>query len=647
MKLIKSEGKWVGVLLVLTSSWWLLLKSLDSSFFLVDNNANFFLPAYVHNYQSLVDGGELARLNYHQLLGNVHWGQGQTGVLYPWVYVSLWAAEVVLGDVLWGIDVLTLIHWWLAAGGMYGLMRWFGVKRRVAVVTGLIWVSLPFGVGVGRSWIVMVYLLVYLPWSYWMLEGYLGGNRERYWWGMVGMRWLLMLAGYVQWVVMALVLEMVYLGLRRINLNKKKLVGVGLSWVVAGGMGAPVLLPLWKAAGRSVARSQQITWQQFIENAVMVGDWVRAQIWIFEDGVLFDGSTYVYHLGLLWVVMWLVIWRIKKGTSDRAKWKLYAVMAVTAGGLSTVMYGLVYLVPILNWFRWPFKYLMFGEFFLLISMVLGWSGGKGWSQKWLIWGLVVGIGINMAVISVYRSPEFSFSDERLAVPIEVSWTSEVDSNVGRMVVFGQSFNEYGSQINKGGYGYANLLGEYYFGGYDATLNRELWMGIGGMPVFGALLGSLDPESVGDLQDWGVRYWVTDNDEEMEQLLSEVEDMELVYEASGIQVAVAVAKPYVYMNADRDRAVTHEFGVNSVTAWPETSGDLVFNVFAWPEYGVYINGEKAGWRKIENRPVVKILEPGVTVKLVYEDEAINRGWLVAGMTLLVAFVWRLMERRRRG
>ncbi|MCG8455805.1 MAG: hypothetical protein MI919_05945, partial [Holophagales bacterium] len=67
----------------------LQLESRQPFYFLWDDNASFFLPCYTFDYETLLEHGRPAHLNYHQYLGYTYLASGQTGVLYPPVYLAM------------------------------------------------------------------------------------------------------------------------------------------------------------------------------------------------------------------------------------------------------------------------------------------------------------------------------------------------------------------------------------------------------------------------------------------------------------------------------------------------------------------------------------------------------------------------------
>ena len=85
------------------------------NYFLWDDNAAYFLPAYVYNWRSLVQSGSFPELNLHQYLGYQYLGGGQPGALYPPVYVALGLSRLLLGDLRHAVDLLAIGHLLAAA----------------------------------------------------------------------------------------------------------------------------------------------------------------------------------------------------------------------------------------------------------------------------------------------------------------------------------------------------------------------------------------------------------------------------------------------------------------------------------------------------------------------------------------------------
>ena len=60
---------WLVIVVIILSAFFVILESIKPCYFLYDDNANFFLPSYSHNWHSLAENGRIPLINFHQNLG--------------------------------------------------------------------------------------------------------------------------------------------------------------------------------------------------------------------------------------------------------------------------------------------------------------------------------------------------------------------------------------------------------------------------------------------------------------------------------------------------------------------------------------------------------------------------------------------------
>lgn len=632
------------VALLMVTGWWATLRGLNPGYFLSDDNGNYFLGMMVHNYRSLVHSGKLAFINYHQQLGNVHLGQGQGATTYPPAYVSFGLAEVLLGTDEWGIDVLVLVHWLLAAAGMGVYLKYLRVGKMMSWLGTLAWVSFPFVVGMSRTWVVVSFMLAYLPWNWWALSRFVKKPNRKNTLILGSVKLLLVLTGYLQWVALGGVVELVYLAIQIVTLNPglsrvptgKWVKQYGRLLVVVGLLGLPIIWPVWRTAQRSVVRANPLGYGEFVKHAVGVGDWLAAQSGIFRDGVMFDGSTYIYYMSWLWlgVTGWLWVRRKLMG-KKQAEWLVFLAMSGVTFLMSTRVYGVAYLIPGLNLFRWPFKNLIVCLFFFTLSLVVGlerWSRGKRQLKRLSIVILALGIGMNLWVTWQNRGAENAFSYHTVVSPVRAGWEDLAKKNEGRVFSFGADLTADEDHTKLATFNLATVMSLYHFGGLDAILSTRVWQTIRGVPAFGTLKREFDAEIVEYLRSWGVRYWVSDATEKVEKLVKENEGMVVVWNWDGVAVAEDKrVSPLVYMGAN-GMEVKHTFGVNEVRAWPTDGGEVVFNVVYWPEYKAYQGKREIKVNEKAGRPVVNA-DSG-EVRLVFVDREFWWGMVIAGVIMAV-------------
>lgn len=102
------------LLVIVLSVLFLLLELKYNYYFLQDDNRDYSLPLFVHNYHSL-QNGELALYNFHQFLGYSSFATGQSHALDPIAYLSTFLSYFFFHHYYATIDVYVII---LLIGGL-------------------------------------------------------------------------------------------------------------------------------------------------------------------------------------------------------------------------------------------------------------------------------------------------------------------------------------------------------------------------------------------------------------------------------------------------------------------------------------------------------------------------------------------------
>ena len=256
------------------------LEVVRPNHFLWDDNATAFLPMYTHNGRALFGDGELAHVNHHQYLTQLHLGNAQSGVLYPPVYLALLVAEHVLGDGRHVIDVLAVGHLAAAAAFMALLARSLGVRASLSLLGGVLWATMPFLPLVGRNWIFMTYLAALLPVNFFCLERLRQqpGVGRAFWLAVV--KALLFFSGYPQMAVVAAIFDVVYLALRSaiarwIHAEPFMHLFRQIGWysiavAMTSALAAPLILPMLEVRGLSAYRADALSRVEFLSKRARV-----------------------------------------------------------------------------------------------------------------------------------------------------------------------------------------------------------------------------------------------------------------------------------------------------------------------------------------------------------------------------------------
>jgi hypothetical protein len=379
---------WISAMFVLVLVFYGSLLLRDPEFFHRNDNVTLFLPAYGHSARGLARG-ELALMNYHQYAGLPHLAPGQSGTLYPPVYLA-YALAGACGHDLWTLDFLLLFHILVASLGVFFLVLRRKESPELAILVGCAWVTIPMGVQLTRCWIPVSFVMALLPWNQLFLERLLEDPSARRGISLAIVKTFLLFCGMPQFAVMAGVYDCVYLGFLSLfdgprSAGKKwlaYLVTVALSLA----LGAVYLLPFWGQVSHSLSRSAPLKLWETLYGAVTPREFFQAQRGIFRRGFFFTLSSSALFIGpvplLLLVVGGGMVFRKNSQGWQRS---LYGACLV-ALFLSTRGHQVLTWLPLLGRFRWPFKQFLWFHFFLLL-----WLSGLGRGKVWrrLLWGSVL------------------------------------------------------------------------------------------------------------------------------------------------------------------------------------------------------------------------------------------------------------------
>lgn len=647
--ILKQPSRVVVGLLLLITIWFVGVVYLEPTYFRFDDNVHFHLPAYVHNWRSLVEAGQLAQINFYQHLGNSHLSQGQTAVLYPPVYLVMAYVSWFSTNLSKAIELTIWLHWGISAIGSYLVLRLYRVRSWLAVLVAWLSLSFPFVWSTSRSWLVVVYLWAWFPWIWLTTQVYWQKSSPGNYLLALLPRWLLLVSGYVQWYVMALVVEALWLGLMPAKALKTSLVDrfkVWLSWQLWVGIwAAPILLPLYANVHRSAARQLEMNYQEFISHSVSLPDFLLAQVGRFVPNSPFMSDSHILYLGLPLLVV--LVWGLLLRATNKQLQMLirrFIMLAVLVLLCSTSVYGLAYVVPGLNLFRWPFKY------YALVIMLACWSLGLVLEvlmrQKRQI-GVVIILSLILAgngYIWWQQRQTGAFSQQWGNLVSAPAWIEDLDSHY-RVITLGP-IRSVADQSQYLRFNYPTYYRKFGFGGYDATIseqNQILTQGINPQGHF----GPLSQATLDYWASWGVRYLIVAKDYTYQQDLADYAELELISENQFVWLYnLSTAQPLVSYRQDIDTQIDWIEQGNQIVV--ESDSDryqgLVFRFAPLDGFSIAINGQNVPWYTNEFQQIeVQVPRGEHLVTLQYRDRWFEVG---AGISLvgLIGGCFMLYKRR---
>ena len=650
----------ISLIILLVSVVFLYLFYLEigqPNYFCYDDNANYFLPSYSYTWRSVVDHKTIPLINFHQYLGNPFLAQGQTGIFYLPVYISLLLSKITTGNIFYTIDVLAFTHLMASVIGMFLLLRRFQLSAIVSFLGSLIWITMPFIITISRTWIFLSYTAAYLPFNFLLVDKLTSEPRIKNALYLALLKSALFYQGYIQYVFMTVVFEVIYLILLSANRTFPNL------WASVGHLGsrfkvilieykdylkkflkmylfsafffffliAPLFFPMISQQRESAFRSTKLYFKEFISNAISWRDFIPTQFFYFQQNVIFGGDSEIFYFGFINLLLLSLVLSKKR----RPNYKIL-VCILTAGIamlFSTRLYAIFYYVPGFNLFRWPFKYYLFFLFFATIGIsgianTLIQKDGK-WVKIGMYSLLSLAIGLNCLVL--WHKPENAFNLMRIDNSPTNYLEKYISKKRGRIFTFWlkdikpQEFYKYYT------FSFATLFDYFHFGGYDPFIskqNHELSLNLGYSNIY---KDSISQALLDYLSLWSARYFITSDNFQNRFQLSHFPQLKLTYEGNNILLYENThSLPLAYYNDNKLEKLEFDFSINEINVFPDNNSPrtIVINVAPLPRFQIYVNGTYAGKVNPEKVPIRINIPPNTKqVTLKYVDYPFYVGTLV--------------------
>lgn len=558
------------VILVLICILMLLaLEIRQPYFFLQDDNADSYICQYVHSLRS-VSQGEFPLYNFHQLGGVPFLDRGQTGELNIFVYVAGILSQLFLGHLCGTIDFTAALYLIAGAIGMFLFLRKkTGVADYIALLGALAWSFNSFSIYCGSNWIISIILTGCFPWMV-LSTVYLSEHD--------GLKAIVLAAipkvfmfysGHPQYFAYAIIFDYMF-GVcyllfetgkgRRLKAEGKFTLKYFLSGLVVSLWSIPLLGPMYSAMTNSGDRSAELPLDIFVNNTYNPLDVIRGFLFPFiqydvTTTEIVDGEEFgvidqidaihknMSHIGVILVLAALfglthligAINKIKTNDEKKTFRKMYAFLppfVVALVWASAKWFNrILYFIPIINRFRYPFKLMQYSLFFLIgfacLSVAMIMKDYKATEKRKKIVGIVILVVECINLLSVYMLIPVRYFGVYTNSPVPYVEKFEEDFRGNRLVpvlahpYFWDPFNnnEYNLPTRTAHPDAATLRSNYatYYGidsvsGYDLLTSEETWVATYFMSHLisdvGGNLGDIDENTVSGMREHAVSFYVT-------------------------------------------------------------------------------------------------------------------------------------------
>jgi len=651
----------------------LILEYKEKYFFLYDDNATYYLPFFKYNWEALVNNLTIPFINYHQYLGHLYLGQGQTAVFYPLIYISVAISKILTGEYFATIEILVIIHFLISCVGMYLFLIRIKVLPNISLLCSILWITFPFLTITSKAWIHYSFLFAFLPWNFYLIDKL---NQKP------GLKNSIILSilktiyfyqGYIQFLLMTYIFESLFVLFRYTNINLKTF----QSWKFTTKclhalstnfskyyffsilssliLSAPLLLSMMFLQKSSIYRSVQIPFLDFINNSLIINDFIYSQLFMFRKNVVFSADSELFFIGLI-IILVPLFFLIK----FRKNSLLYVSLGLSIIPLllSTKFYSVFYEIPLFNLFRWPFKYFSFFLFFFTMFIAVLINAFNNQNFK-----LLKKISIIVVLISVCSNIYINFTRiDKYNVAGPYTIINKFPKNLavlnkdknGRILTLFVSRNT--KKINDFyTFNFASFYNLFDLGGYFALISKTNYnLGLG-LDHFGSFNRNVNEKLFNYLNFAGVKYFITQNNN-LGNSLSNVNFLESIYRDEEVIIYKNLnAFPLVYylhetapIQAIQKNKINYDFAINQINIYPNNFESKVLAVSIAPLkwYRVYIDGVDKGFIKEGIFPI-RITIPPKTQRVVikYISYPFYIGVLVAILFIILLIAYYIFRKKK--
>ncbi len=663
-----------AVLLVILGAFLLLLEQRHPYYFLQDDNRTQLLPLLLQ-YARALRGGELPLYDFHQFLGSPSFSLVSVALFYPPMYGALALSRVLWGHAYATIDLLVAAHFAVGLLGMRRLLRHLGVSSPAVALGALSWPLASIAVYTATSWWLVAGVIAYLPWMVLLSLRLVAAGRARTMATLVLVRALLLAIGHLQFFVYAVGFEVLCTllvvagrGDRRWRIRAARLYLASL--YVSAALALPMVEPVWHHASLASERATPFDYAYFHDGSYDVLTWLAGAVDPFRGDPAYFARpleewrdrvlpylAFCGHLTLL-LALALPLLRWRGWVASPLPLPLRGIAVPLLVALLWTVGALdrgLYLVPVLDRFRWHFKVQVFLVFFLLLLAALALTGCQRVLARRL--GARRALAVVLAALALHLAsfawlygafPRRSFNYRRMVEtpPLREPLAARLRS--GRIVSLGfLAADPYGAaQL---AYDYASGWGLFQYAGYGNLLSRQHAAHLVGFLDGGKRDGVYKRREVPvrDFEAWGVAWYVLGKNEEDP---GETTSYRALLRAHGLQPIAEDARRVIFHDPHAEPLVALHAGPTTLPLTPVVGGSslrvrfpaaarerqLVAGFLAVPGFSARgRGGERLELGADARGRMVVAVPPGVDgVRLVYREAQLERGVVQAAALLLL-------------
>lgn len=666
---INSGKLYIPIFLILLLLFFILLEIRYPYYFLNDDNKSYWLPALIYNYES-IKNGVLPIFNFHQFLGYPWLSDGQTMVFYPFGYMATFISKLIFGNYFATVDIFIILHLIAGALAFYVLLRFLGLNEKSSFFGAVAWILNSFTIYSSTGWIfISVHAVIFPLMIYFSLKLFKQFSYKTFILLAIS-RTLLFLAGHPQYFIYSIIFEAFTVALilvfsTDLKEEKKKLFKFFkiyiYSYICTIILSLPLLLPMVHQMNISATRNSKLSFAEFSSWLYNIKQWLLGFFYPFNksanSGFLYvlNYSSYVGYLTIFFFIVCII--KYFKGEYSKNKRLQISTFLISGAAAflwatSIVFNHIIYLVPILNRFRWPFKLEFYVNFYLIAIASIGFNAyieqlGRG--NKRTLQNIIFTVLILVQIIdfsNLYMLfPQRGFEISKNKVVLEEPLADKI--NNGRIISFKDYYSPNSMEVSDYiGANFATMWGMYHFGGYEPMISEDngrasLYLNYDSiLYLYKSLWTSNRINKLIDyFREWGVKWYIINKNSTLKEKLP----FEKFYEDDKRTVYLdKQAKPFFYWNeSENDNGINSDIKINTISLNISSSKQdyLVVNFLYNPFFKAYMDNREITIKKNQIGKMVLFIPKGEhNVVIKYSDSYFTTGLYISILFVLLGLIY---------
>jgi len=583
----------IFLIIIFCYFFWLFLEILSPLYYLYDDNVG-FLTQIIFNWEAFFYDQSIPFINFHQALGEKYLSGGQKGIFYPLNYLVVFLSQFFYKNNIHSYDILVLIHQIISGIGVYLVQKKLKISRTINLLCVFLWLTLPFGVIVSKSWLVVNSILAFIPWNFFILLYFLDKPNFKNAFFLGFIKTLALYGGHPQFLFILCYSELIFLFFYFLSfsLSKKNLWKFlslyFFSLLTFFCFSLIEIFPIYDNAKNSELRSEKLNINQILYGSINFFKFFKTQLGFNFNSKLFNANYIIIFIGfpflLTCVFLFIRIIKIYKKNFQykylnyKKNWIfVFSLTSIIIFLFGTDFYEYLLIIPLFDLFRWPFKHFIYFLFFFVISFSLITNNCNNKKiLKIFLTFLFFSILLNITINYKLGKKELnSFFPIHINNYIQDPLHKIIKKTKGRIFNIGYPKNQkiFISIKNFPNFLFLNFatFWKYFaFSGYNALNYKNNFH----LSLKKFLYLSFDLSQIKKylphLSRWSGRYLITYNHPEVKNEIQKYPQFQLIHQNNEGQLVYENEKalPLVYLESNPTKPVKFEIITNTIKAYPE-------------------------------------------------------------------------------